>query len=99
MVLRKGPDMVYDLKMKSLKELFEELKGLEVDSGVRTFAEFNGRKSLVFITKHSGKYALWIRDRRRRKGDCGIFKEFHDRGDLSKFLARTLERPLRAYIY
>lgn len=91
--------MVYEFKVKSQKELFEELKGLEVDAGVRATGEFQGRKSLVFITKHSGKYALWIRDRRRSKGDLGVFKEFQDYGDLHKFLVGVLEKPLRAYLY
>ena len=91
--------MVYELKVKSLKELFDELKGLEVDAGVRASGEFQGRKSLIFITRHSGKYAIWIRDRRHREGDRGIFKDIHDYADLHKFLEGVLERPLRAYIY
>lgn len=91
--------MVYEIKLKSRKEFFDELKGLEVDTGVRVYGKLNGRRSVIFITKHSGKYALWIRDRRSGKTGSGSFKDVDDYEELSNFLEGTIEKPLRAFIY
>ena len=91
--------MVYELRVKSFERLFEELKGLDVDTGIRALGEFEGRKSLIFITRHSGKYALWIRDRSRRSGAQGVILDFHGYGELRRFLEETLDKPIKAHMY
>ena len=91
--------MVYEIKLTSPKEFYAELKGLEVDAGVRANGEFEGRKSLIFITKHSGKYAIWIRDRSPSGRKNGTFRDFGTYGELLEFLQGTIDRPLLAFTY
>ncbi|MDA4128601.1 MAG: hypothetical protein OK422_04005 [Thaumarchaeota archaeon] len=91
--------MVYESKLKSKKRLFEELRELDADAGVRAWGTFDGRKSLIFITRHSGKYAIWIRGVRLRRGDRGSFKDFRDYASVNRFLSSTLDTPIKAYLY
>lgn len=91
--------MVYELRVKSLEQLFEHVKDLEVDTGIRAEGKLRGKESLIFITRHSGKYALWIRARNGRSGERGTFLNFSEFSKLHKFLEETLNRPLRAHIY
>ncbi len=90
--------MVYELRVKSFEQLEGLLEGLEVDTGVRAFGEFRGRKSVIFITRHSGKYHLWVRGR-GRKGEKGSFLDFDEFKDLHAFLERALDRPVQARVY
>ena len=91
--------MVYELRIKSFARLFDELKRLDVDSGVRALGRFQGKESLVFVTKHSGSYALWIRGRNRRNETQGTILNFRDYGELRGFLEKTLDRPIKAHMY
>ena len=91
--------MVYEIRLKSRRELFDELKGLEVDAGVRVMVSPGGKKAQVFITRHEGKYAIWTRSRRPGKSESGSFQDFTDFEELSKFLLRIIETPLKAFIY
>jgi hypothetical protein len=96
--------LVYERRVKSMSELFEELVDLDADEGVRILAEDEGRKKLVFVTRHSGRYSLGISD---AHGGNGIwvpgrkmsFREFSDQRTLREFLAGLVKKPLTAYVY
>ena len=91
--------MVYERRLKSRKEFFNELRGLEIDAGVRIQSTFRKRTGAIFITKHTGKYHLWIKQDTLQRGDAGTFMEFPDFEALSKFLLGVLHGPLHAFIY
>ena len=96
--------MVYERRVKSMSELFEELGDLEADEGVRILADGEGRKKLVFVTKHSGRYSLGISDAEARNGKWVpgkkmSFREFSDQRMLREFLAGLVTKPLNAYVY
>ena len=96
--------MVYERRVKSMSELFEELRDLEADEGVRILAEDEGRKKLVFVTRHSGSYSLGISDAEARNGiwvprKKMSFREFSDQKTLREFLAGLVAKPLTAYVY
>ena len=96
--------MVYERRVKSMSELFEELRHLEADDGVRILAEGEGRKKLVFVTRHSGRYSLGITDADAKNGTWVpgkkiSFREFSDQRMLREFLAGLVTKPLNAYVY
>ncbi len=91
--------MVYERTLRSQKQLRDELRGLEVDAGVRASGTFEGTSSLIFVTKHSGTYSVWIRANNRRDPARGRFKAFRSFSELSDFLEDVLDRPLKAHIY
>ena len=87
-----------------MSELFEELRDLEADEGVRILAEGEGRKKLVFVTRHSGRYSLGITDADAKNGTWVprkkiSFREFSDQTMLREFLAGLVTKPLNAYVY
>ena len=96
--------MVYERRVKSMSELFEELRDLEADEGVRILGEGEGRKKLVFVTRLSGRYSLGISDAEARNGKWVpgkkmSFREFSDQRMLREFLAGLVTKPLTAYVY
>ena len=96
--------MVYERRVRSMSELFEELRDLDADEGVRVLAEGEGRKRLVFVTRHTGRYSIGISDAEARNGTWVpgkkmSFREFSDQRTLREFLAGLVSKPLIAYIY
>ncbi len=94
--------MVYETRVGSSKELFDKLEDLAPDEGVRIIAKYHGEVCLVFVTKHSGKYALWIRAARKKRKTpdrTEEFKDFKDLDLLKKFLLGIVAEPLKAYVY
>ena len=59
---------------------------------------FKGRKSLVFVTKHSGKYSVWLHQV-GVESDPGVFANFEELAELRAFLDPVLVRPLSASLY
>jgi len=96
--------LVYERRVKSMSELLDELQDLDADEGVRILAESEGRKKLVFVTRHSGRYSLGISDAEARNGKLVpgkkmSFREFSDQRTLREFLSGVVAKPLTAYVY
>ena len=96
--------MAYERKLTSFSELIEELRDLEADEGVRIVTNKRRRKEFVFVTHHTGRYALAIcraerRGRRLLPGRKISFDEFSDDVSLRNFLTGVVSKPLNAYIY
>lgn len=94
--------MVYETRVRSSKELFDRLEDLAPDEGVRIAAEYHAEHCLVFVTRHSGKYAVWIRATQQKTGSqprTEEFKDFKGFAPLKKFLFRVISEPLKAYVY
>lgn len=84
----------------------KEIQLLDLDGGVRTFGDFQGkRKQFVFITRSPREgFTLMIYERESRDGKAAPgrrleVKELHDEADLGKSLRSLLSKPVRAYIY
>ncbi len=94
--------MVYERRILSLRELLSELEELAPDEGARVGGNYGGEDCFVFVTRHSGKYAIWLRARRaggRIRGGVNEFKDFSNLGLLKKFLVGVITEPLRAHMY
>jgi hypothetical protein len=94
--------MAYETRVASSKELFDKLEDLDPDEGVRIVARYDGKSSFVFVTRHSGKYALWIRAAKQEAGSQPRreeFKDFKDFALLKKFLFGVISEPIKAYVY
>ena len=96
--------MVYETKLTSLDELFEELQNLESDEGVRMLTDEAGKRRMVFVTRHSGRYAIAIcaaaaKGGRWVPGKTLQFLEFFDQKRLREFLSSIATKPLKAYLY
>ncbi len=96
--------MVYERKVTSFRELLEELRDLEADEGVRIITNTKGSKGFVFVTHHSGRYAVAIGDAERKGGRLlpgrkTAFREFFDDASLREFLMETISKPLDAHVY
>ena len=89
--------MVYERLVTTMPQLLREVEGLEYDSGIRMTAKIDGEKKLVFVTKHSGEYSLWVRKNEETKG--GSFRRFSDFPAVKKFLSGIVDKPLKAYVY
>jgi hypothetical protein len=94
--------MAYETRVGSAKELFEKLEDLAPDEGVRIAARYRGEDCFVFVTRHSGKYALWLKTARSKGGSqprTEEFKDFDEFAVLKKFIFGVISEPLRAYVY
>jgi len=94
---REGPTS-YETKLKTSKAFHDALENLEVDSGIRTHGTVKGKKSFIFITRHSGRYFLWLRPV-DAKGNPGTFRDFGQFSELRRFLDPIVEAPIRASLY
>jgi len=96
--------MVYETRISSLKKLVAELQDLEADEGVRILTGRGGKKKIVFVTRHSGRYAIAICAAVAKGGEwlpgkVLQFKEFLDQKRLRDFLRSIGAEPLKAYLY
>lgn len=65
---------------------------------MRALGTFEGKKSFVFITKHSGRYSVWVRPR-SGPVKSGSILEFTSVDELRSFLNGLLDSPLKAHMY
>lgn len=97
--------LFFERKVGSFSELAEEVALLDLDSGIRTFADYQGKKrQLVFVTRSPpDSYTLMIYERKPGRGvSVGkrlLVKEFSTKDDLIGFMKRFLSRPLQAFVY
>ena len=96
----------FEKTVTSLPKLLAELKLLDLDSGVRTFGDYNGKKNqFVFISRSpNGSYIIMVYGRKNRSGTAVpaqrlLVKEFSTVDALEGYVRPLLSRPVRAYIY
>ncbi len=99
------PRLFFEKSVNSFPRLAEEVGLLDLDSGIRTFADYQGRRQLVFVTRSPhDTYTLMVYERKvgRRGYAAGrrlLVKEFKKKPELIRFMRDLLSRPVRAFVY
>jgi hypothetical protein len=100
------PHSFFEKSVDSFPRLMEEVGLLDLDSGIRTFGDYEGKKKqFVFVTRSpNGSYVLMVHARKKGAGTPipgkrVLVKEFRTREELGEFMKRTLSRPVRAFVY
>jgi len=101
-----GQQLFFEKTVNSFPKLEQELSWLDLDSGIRTFGDYNGKKrQLVFVTRSPhDTYTLMVYE---SKGGGGnpfpgkrlLVKEFKKKGDLGEFMRKLLSKPVKAFVY
>ena len=96
--------MFYEKSVNSFSKLMREARLLDLDSGIRSYATYHGRRCFVFITRSARGYTLMVYGRRLRgtnefpQGRL-LVKEFPTEGELGGFVQGLVERPVKAFVY
>ncbi len=98
--------LFFEKSADSFPKLMEEVGLLDLDSGIRTFGGYGGKKGqFVFVTRspHEG-YVLMVYEKKAGAGAPVpgkrlLVKEFQTREELGEFMKSTLSRPVRAFVY
>jgi hypothetical protein len=97
--------LFYEKKVNSFAKLMNEVDLLDLDSGIRTFGDYEGKKGrFVFVTRspHDG-YTLMVYEKAGVKtpvpGERLLTKEFERKEDLEELMRTLLSKPVRAFVY
>jgi hypothetical protein len=100
------PHLFYEKSADSFPELMKEVDLLDLDSGIRTFGDYGGKKGqFVFVTRSPREgYVLMVYEKKTGTGAPApgkrlLVKEFRSRDELGEFMKSTLSRPVRAFVY
>jgi hypothetical protein len=97
--------LFFEKSVNSFAKLMGEVDLLDLDSGIRTFGDFNGKKGqFVFVTRSPhDSYTLMVYEKasggKTVPGKRLLVKEFQRKEDLGKFMRGLLSRPVRAFVY
>jgi hypothetical protein len=98
--------MFFEKSVNSFPKLLKEVGLLDLDSGVRTFGDYNGRKrQFVFVTRSPNEgYTLMVFEKKNSAGKsipgARLFvKDFQTKEDLGEFMRHLLSKPVKAFIY
>jgi hypothetical protein len=98
--------MFYEKSVNSFRKLMEEVDLLDLDSGIRTFGDYGGKKEqFVFVTRSPhDSYTLMVYEKKTHAGKPLpgkrlLVKEFKVKEDLGGFMQNLLSRPVRAFVY
>jgi len=98
--------LFYEKTVSSFPKLVEEVGLLDLDSGIRTFGDYKGKKrQFVFVTRSPDDgYTLMVYGKRTNAntqvpGERLLVKAFLSEGDLTGFMKSLLSKPVRAFVY
>jgi hypothetical protein len=96
--------LFFEREVDSFAELVEEVGLLDLDSGIRAFVDFEGRRQLLFVTRSPhDSYTLMVYERKAGRGTSVgkrlLVKEFRKENDLTGFMKGILSRPVKAFVY
>jgi len=98
-------DLFYEKKVDSFAKLTEEVDLLDLDSGIRTFGDYQGKRGqFVFVTRSPhDSYTLMVYEKKGGKapvpGGRLLVKEFKRKEDLVDFMRGLLSKPVKAFVY
>jgi len=98
-------ELFYEKKVASFAKLTKEVDLLDLDSGIRTFGDYQEKKGqFVFVTRSPhDSYTLMVYERKGGKarvpGRRLLVKEFKRKGSLVEFMRGLLSRPVTAFVY
>jgi hypothetical protein len=100
------PHSFFEKAVDSFPRLMDEVSLLDLDSGIRTFGDYQGKKKqFVFVTRSpNDSYVLMVHARKKGPGISIpgrrlLVKEFRTKQELGEFMKRTLSRPVQAFVY
>jgi len=98
------PRLLFEKKVDSFPKLAQELGWLDMDGGVRTFGDYQGRKrQFVFVTRSpQDTYVLMVYEKKGRPlvpGKRLYAKEFKTKQGLAKFMRSLVSKPVQAFVY
>ena len=100
------PHSFFEKTVASFPRLMDEVGLLDLDSGIRTFGDYGGKKKqFVFVTRSPQYgYVLMVYSNKKRAGATIpgrrlLVKEFQRKDALGEFMKSTLSRPVRAFVY
>ncbi|HVB95666.1 MAG TPA: hypothetical protein VND41_03590 [Nitrososphaerales archaeon] len=98
--------MLYEKKVNSFAKLINEVDLLDLDSGIRTFGDYKGKKrQFVFVTRSPhDSYTLMVYKKKAGAkipvpGERLLVKEFKRKEDLEELMRALLSKPVRAFVY
>ena len=100
------PHSFFEKSVGSFSGLMDEVDLLDLDSGIRTFGDYEGkRKQFVFVTRSPNEgYVLMVYAKKQGHstpipGKRLLVKEFRTREELGEFMGSMLSKPMRAFVY
>lgn len=100
------PHLFFEKSVDSFPGLMEEVDLLDLDSGIRTFGDYEGKKKqFVFVTRSPNDgYVLMVHAKKKGAGapipgKRLLAKEFRTREELGGFMKSMLSKPVRAFVY
>jgi len=98
--------LLFEKSVSSFAKLMQEVDLLDLDSGIRTFGNYKGKKrQFVFVTRSpNDSYTLMVVEKKTDKGkpvpgERLLVKKFSTKEELSEFMKGLLSRPVKAFIY
>lgn len=98
--------MFFEKSVNSFSKLKEEVDILDLDSGIRTFGDYKGKKrQFVFVTRSPhDSYVLMVYEKKTGgsypvPGRRLLVKEFWKKEDLVEFMRNSLSKPVKALVY
>lgn len=102
----RAEQLFFEKSVNSFSKLMREVDLLDLDSGIRAFGDYNGRKmQLVFVTRSlHDTYTLMVFERKANRknpipGKRLLVKEFSNKEELSQFMRPLLSKPVKAFVY
>jgi hypothetical protein len=98
--------LFFEKTVTSFSKLMREVDLLDLDSGIRTFGDYKGKKKqFVFVTRSPhDSYVLMVYEKKTGgsypvPGKRLLVKEFWKKEDLGEFMRSSLSKPVRAFVY
>jgi hypothetical protein len=98
--------LLYEKKVSSFAKLMKEVDLLDLDSGIRSFGDYKGKKGqFVFVTRSPhDSYTLMVYEKKAgtktpATGERLLVKEFERKEDLEELMRALLSKPVRAFVY
>jgi hypothetical protein len=98
--------LFFEKKVDSFRKLMQEVSLLDLDSGIRTFGDYGGkRRQLVFVTRSPhDSYTLMVYEKTgagkvTSAGERLLVREFKSKDKLAEFMRDLVSNPVRAFVY
>lgn len=98
--------MFFEKSVGSFPQLLREVDLLDLDSGIRTFGDFKGKKKqFVFVTRSPhDTYTLMVYEKKPSgsgyaAGRRLLVREFEGKEELGEFMRGLVSKPVRAFVY
>ena len=98
--------LFYEKKVDSFANLMKEVDLLDLDSGIRTFGDYKGKKGqFVFVTRSPhDSYTLMVYKKKAGAGtpvpgERLLVKEFERKEELEELMRALPSKPVRAFVY